>query len=210
MLKDILSGIGAVFGLRGGTREPAFALVARLPDGVEVRRYGKRIAAETDLPGNNAEAAPGTAFGVLFRYISGANDGARRVAMTVPVVRPAGSRIPMTAPVAQDGAARVMRFFLPAGMTEATAPVPTDPAVRIVTLPEETVAVLRFTGRAGAAELSDRQADLLGVLDRSPWLPVAPVQTWFYDPPFTIPYLRRNEVAVTVVPRNGHGPAASA
>jgi hypothetical protein len=38
-------------------------------------------------------------------------------------------------------------------------------------------------------------AALNAALDSSPWKPAGPVQAWFYDPPWTVPFLRRNEVA---------------
>ena len=80
----------------------------------------------------------------------------------------------------------------------ATLPVPNDPAVRLVEVPGETMAVLRFTGDRGAEAVAARQAELLRGLAGTAWVPRGAPVAWFYDPPWTLPWLRRNEVAVPV------------
>lgn len=180
--------------------EPRHVVVARLRDGVEVRRYAARLAAETEVPGDDAEARS-AAFRVLFAYIAGANAGAEKIAMTTPVATtPPAEKIAMTAPVeTAPGEGRVrMRFFLPARYTSTTAPRPTDGRVRLVPVPEETMAVLRFAGSAEAPELARRTAALRTALARTGWQPIGEPTILFYDPPFTLPLLRRTEAAVRV------------
>ncbi len=191
----------SVVGNRSGTEEPAYEVVGRA-GAAEIRRYGPRIAAETDIEGG-AEAARNDGFRRLAGYIFGGNHGAARIAMTAPVAQAPsdGTRIAMTAPVAQasSGAGRwTIRFFMPAEWTLATLPVPNDPAVRLVEVPGETVAVLRFSGDRGAGAVAAREAELLGSLAGSAWVPQGEPVAWFYDPPWTLPWLRRNEVAVRV------------
>ena len=196
-----------VVGVRDGTEEPAYTVVG-LVNGAEVRRYGPRLAAEVTVEGSEV-AARNAGFRPLARYIFGANEGAAKVAMTVPVAQaPAGEgrgeTIAMTAPVAQERAAGggwTIRFFMPAEYTLETLPKPKDPAVRIVTVPEETVAVRRFRGAPGPEEVAAQQARLLEALATGPWAPAGAPEAWFYDPPWTIPALRRNEVVVRVTPR---------
>ncbi len=114
-------------------------------DGVELRRYPRTVLVETTA------GDTGTAFGRLFRYLSGANDGGEgvatggtAVAMTAPVrtLLGEGATVAMTAPVRTDrgGGPVTMAFYLPASYTRETAPVPTDPAVRLVVEPARTVA----------------------------------------------------------------------
>jgi hypothetical protein len=128
--------------------------------------------------------------------------------MTAPVEID-GSRIAMTAPVetapaatASGEAGLVMRFTMPAGYTRATLPEPEDPRVRILEVPAETVAVLGFTGSTAAAAVAARQERLGAVLAGSPWKATGPAVALFYDPPWTLPFRRRNEVAVPVAPRD--------
>ena len=186
-----------VFGVRT-VAEPPFTVVDRPVDGVEVRRYAPRVAAEVRLaPGESGPER--RAFRLLFAYISGANAGAREIAMTAPVEQ-SGTAIAMTAPVetGQGDGGFVMRFFLPEGFTLATAPVPDDPRVVLVGLEAEHVAVRGFTGWWTGAGVVRRQADLVALLGETAWQPTGPPTAWFYDPPWTLPFFRRNEVAVPV------------
>ncbi len=153
LLASVLLGACSVVGIRSGTEEPAFSVVASFGE-VEIRRYEPRIAAETEVTGEE-EAARSEGFRRLAGYIFGANSRRDRIAMTAPVAQaPAGERIAMTAPVAQsggDGTWRI-RFFMPASYTMETLPVPNEATVSLVAVSEETVAVLRFSGitaRAG-------------------------------------------------------------
>jgi len=109
----------------------------------------------------------------------------------------------MTAPVAQAAAPAGWRiqFFLPASYTLATVPRPVDPRVSLVELPPRTYAVLTYTGDRSPAAAARSQSRLLRGLDATPWTPAGSPVSWFYDPPWTVPFLRRNEAAVEVVAR---------
>jgi len=155
------------------------------------------------------ESARSGAFRILFAYIAGANAGAEKIAMTAPVATaPPAETIAMTAPVeTAPGAGGVrMRFFLPARYTAATAPRPTDARVHLIPVPEETMAVLRFSGRGAEADLARSTAALRAVLAPTPWRPVAHPVILFYDPPFALPFLRRTEAAVRVERSGEAGP----
>ena len=129
---------------------------------MEVRRYDSRLAAEATVEAGSAEAGRNEAFRLLFNYISGANQGQSKVAMTAPVeVGAEAEKIAMTVPVetaAADYGRYTMRFFFPSAYTKATAPEPTDPRVRIVKLPEVTVAVRRFSGSWDEEQLERRKS----------------------------------------------------
>lgn len=116
--------------------------------------------------------------------------------MTAPVAQQPGQTLAMTAPVAQDGS--TIRFFLPAGVTVASAPRPLDDRVQIVDVPAEVVAVLRFSGSTGPDAVAARKVELMGALPGTAWVAAGVPFAWFYDPPWTLPPLRRNEVAVVV------------
>ena len=204
LLGSLLLGACSAFGIRSGTEEPRFTTVERLGS-VEIRRYAPRLAAETTVPGD-AYSARGEGFRRLAGYIFGGNAGRRRIDMTAPVAQSsaqAGERIAMTAPVAQAPATQasgeagwVIRFYLPATLTDP--PVPNDARVRVAPVPEETVAVLRFSGTATADAVAERTKALTAALSGSPWHASGEPVAWFYDPPWTLPPLRRNEVAVPV------------
>ena len=188
-MKDILyyaqlalESVVSVFGLRP-YEEPKYAVIGAA-QAAEIRRYAPRIAAEASVAGEG-EAASEAAFRALFGYISG------------------GEKIAMTTPVASRSSAGSMRmqFFLPARYSAETAPPPSDPRIRVLALPEATLAVVRFSGRGTPEAVAERRGELLAALASSGWRPVGEPVVLFYDPPFTIPFLRRNEVAVEVAPR---------
>lgn len=189
-----------VFGIRL-YEEPRYDVVNRVADRVEIRRYGPRLAAEVELPAGTA--ARNEAFQLLFAYIAGANQmsgaAGAKIAMTVPVELRDGERLAMTTPVqASDASGTVrMQFFLPERYRVDNAPTPRDPRVRLVAVPSETIAALRFSG--SGADFPRRQSELLGELQGSPWRPAGTPYALNYDAPFTVPFLRRNEAAVAVV-----------
>ena len=190
---------GSIVGIRSGTEEPSYTVERRIGD-VEIRRYGSRIAAETTIDANE-EAARNEGFRRLARYIFGGNKGGKKIAMTAPVAQEQGQKIAMTAPVAaQRGATGqwVIRFFMPSAQTMDTLPTPNDERVRLVHVPGEQMAVLRFSGAYKPEIVKARTEELLTTLrDNDVYAAGEPV-AWFYDPPWTIPFRRRNEVAVSV------------
>ncbi len=204
LLSGLLLTACSVVGVRSGTEQPRYDVVAHLADGVEIRRYAPRLAAETTVDGTEYSARS-TGFQRVAGYIFGANSGRARIAMTAPVaVAPArdGERLAMTAPVAQarDADGRwTIRFFLPASLAEADAPTPNDARVRVVAVPSETMGVLRYTGSISADAVASARARLLAALSGSAWTSQGEAVSWFYDPPWTLPPLRRNEAAVPVV-----------
>jgi hypothetical protein len=181
--------------------EPPFTLLDRV-ESIEIREYGPRLAAEADMaPGSGVQGGQYSAFMLLADFIFAKSRAGEQVAMTAPVaIERAAEPIAMTAPVAMEpgGAGGVMRFFMPAEYTIETLPKPGDDRVRIVTVPAQTLAVLRFAGEANDAEVAARKAELLAGLQESGWRPVGEPGLFGYDPPGTPPAERRNEVYVEV------------
>ena len=193
-----LGGVVAAVGAsnlyqRAATETVPYTVVARLDD-VELRRYPESTVVET-----TADSQP-AAFRRLFRYIAGANTGETEIEMTAPVEMSAGgATIAMTAPVEVGGAnENRMRFYLPEEYSTETAPQPTDDAVELVEMPERTLAVRRFSWRPTEERIEREKTALVDRLDESN-VPVAGEPFFMgYDAPWTLPFLRRNEVAVEV------------
>jgi hypothetical protein len=136
-------------------------------------------------------------------YIFGKNQRDDSIAMTAPVVQGrAGQKIAMTAPVAQSarctdvGEGWVIRFFMPSEWTMESLPKPDDQRVRLTEVPAETFAVLRFSGDRSPRAVADRTEELLGVLRTKDIDATGDASAWFYDPPWTLPMRRRNEIAI--------------
>ena len=171
-----------------------------LTDTIEIRQYGSRIAAETTVSGEKQKAL-NTGFRRLAGYIFGGNHRDTEIAMTAPVSQSAKEEIAMTAPVSQTGSAEdgwTVRFFMPSKWSMETLPEPDDETVRLVPVPPQTVAVLTFTGDRSAAAVAERSEELRTTLRDKGIEPVGETTAWFYDPPWTLPFRRRNEVVVGI------------
>jgi hypothetical protein len=203
MALAILGGLGNTVGIRAGTEEPRFSVVERV-GAIEIRHYGPRLAAEVEVSGPE-EAARSEGFRKVAGYIFGGNTGKASIAMTAPVSQSGGGAqtIAMTAPVAQaPGAGGTWRiqFYMPAKYTRESLPTPKDPSVRIVEVPAQDYAVLRFSGSRTAPAVAAKTQALKAALAGARWRIVGEPVAWFYDPPWTLPFLRRNEVAAPVAP----------
>lgn len=216
-LQDATENVLSVFGVRNHDKQPKYEVLEVLGEAIEVRRYAPRVAAQSIVKAASDREARERNFNILFRYISGQNDGGAKVAMTTPVenrvVADQGAKIAMTTPVDAEALGDnryAMRFFLPRAYTAETAPQPLDRRAEIVTLPEETFAAIRFSGAWSEQLFVEKRGVLMDAVRVSSWHPVGQATTYFYDPPFTPPFLRRNEVAVKVERVKGAANAAAA
>ena len=195
----LLSGCSA-FGIRSEFEQPPYVVAATLADQIEVRRYSQRVAVETTLDISDYDESRNAAFRLLFEYISGNNRADEAVAVVSP--SEVSAQVSMTAPVetwrSRTGDMR-MRFFLPPEFTLETAPQPKDPRVHLVKVVARLEAVLRFSGIATEDAVGKKTKDLLRALDQSSWRGVNEPVTYLYDPPWTILFFRRNEIAIPVV-----------
>jgi effector-binding domain-containing protein len=188
----------SIFGIRDQTEEPEYAVLDQIGD-IEIRQYRERLAADVVVRGDD-EVALNEGFRKLADFIFGKNAPEQKISMTAPVEQ-GRETIAMTAPVSQEaleGGTWRIRFFMPASYTVDTLPRPKSTDIEIVTVPSETYAVLRFSGRGDSRKFSEKRSSLLSDLASSVWRPVGQVKNWYFDPPWTIPWLRRNEVAVPV------------
>ncbi|MCA9773890.1 MAG: heme-binding protein [Myxococcales bacterium] len=167
----------------------------------EVRRYDDLVLVSTVATGPYGDASD-AAFRRLFDYISGENATREKVEMTAPVVQERkGEKVAMTAPVLQEASAEgwKMSFVLPASYTLATAPAPTDPAVRLESRPGEKVAVRRFSGLVGDRDINEEAAELRRWIELNGYEAASDeVRVARYNPPWTIPFLRRNEILIAI------------
>jgi hypothetical protein len=166
----------------------------------EVRDYKPQLLVET-VVNSSLEEAGNQAFQKLFRYISGANQSSRSIAMTAPVAQEArGEKIAMTAPVGQAKAPGgwAVSFMMPASYTLQTLPVPTDPSLTIRSIPARRMAVVRYTGTWSEARYLSHKTRLETWI-REKRLVVEGEPVWArYNPPFMPWFLRRNEILIPI------------
>jgi hypothetical protein len=198
--------MGMVFG-KSTVAEPSFKVLYEHSKSFEyeIRKYGERYAAEASYKGSDDSP-----FGILAKYIgvfgSPENEGTEAISMTAPVVMQSkATAIAMTAPVVEtedQAGQKTMQFILPAKYDSLeNIPKPTNPAVHIKTIPPQVGAVHRYSGSHSESRDREIATELATQLqndgvDVSVDYVLANYQFWAYNPPFTIPMLRRNELWV--------------
>lgn len=190
---------GGCSGIMGRYEEPTYTVVESRGE-IEVRQYPERLVAQVEMGGEREEAI-NNGFRAIADYIFGNNSPGEKIAMTAPVTQQkAGQKIPMTAPVTQQaqGDAWQVRFFMPSRYSLDTLPKPNNPQVQLQTVPAQKVVVIRFSGRWTEANLKKHLDELQArVKDRGLVTVGEPVMA-FYNPPWTLPFLRRNEIMLAL------------
>jgi DNA gyrase inhibitor GyrI len=178
--------------------QPKYTVITT-DDNIEIRDYPPMIVAEAEVSGERGTAIR-QGFRIIADYIFGNNVSSRKVAMTAPVTQQASEKIAMTAPVTEqaDGNSWRVRFIMPASYTMETLPKPNNPAVKLREVEAKRFAVIRFSGLAGADSLKQRTDQLTQFLKAKKLTAVSAPTYAFYNPPWTLPFFRRNEVMIEI------------
>ena len=185
------------------TEEPKYSLIEK--DGAfEVRAYDSKLIAEVVLDGEMSDATS-AGFRLLADYIFGNNTApsgkSEKISMTAPVtVENRSEKIAMTAPVAIQSEQKGWRvwFVMPSHFSLATLPKPNNPLVVIKPIAAKRYAVVRFSGWVDDEKMQAKVKEL------SAWLAVKKLtskgqpELARYNPPWTLPFLRRNEVMLEI------------
>ncbi len=185
--------------------EPKYSVIEKSGD-FELREYEPKIIAEVEVSGTMKKAS-NAGFRLIADYIFGNNtsqDGsAKKISMTAPVTMDSpkeskSEKISMTAPVNIEKTGKTWRvhFVMPSKYTLKTLPKPNNPAVKIRQIKGSKYAVIRFSGFAGDAKVAAKTADLKKWLADKNIKPVGEPELARYDPPWTLPFMRRNEVMI--------------
>jgi hypothetical protein len=203
MLSRLFSALFILFfaGSTMATEEPEYTVIEK-SGAFELRTYSPMIVAETLVSGS-LDKASSSGFRLIADYIFGNNTSSsglnEKISMTAPVTMEPGSEIiKMTAPVSmeQTDAKWRVHFVMPGQYTLDTLPKPNNPAVTLREVPASNYAVIRFSGFAGEDKIARKTADLMAWLDSKSITPTGKPQLARYNPPWTLPFLRRNEVLV--------------
>lgn len=164
--------------------EPEYEILAEAAD-YEIRRYAPYIVAEVDVGGQSADRE---GFRVLAGYIFGDNDDSEKMQMTAPVES--------LAP--EDTGQMTYRFVMESKYTLDSLPEPNNDRIRLRERPARIVAVRKFSGRWGDANVANNETQLLSDLAEDGVELSGTLELARYNSPFTPWFLRRNEVMVPV------------
>jgi effector-binding domain-containing protein len=185
------------------TQEQKYVVEKTFPN-FEIRRYEPCVLADVTVA-TNFQSAGNTAFGSLIGYISGSNQPNEKIAMTSPVIQEASTidsptKIAMTSPVIQEASkdSQIVSFVMPAGMTIADMPLPTNSKVSLRQMPEQLVAASKFTGRWTESAYDRQLVQLKQQLSVNGISEIGPPRFARFDPPWTPWFLRRNEIQIPI------------
>jgi hypothetical protein len=163
-----------------------------------LRKYSSYLVAETEIEGQFDEVST-IGFKRLAAYIFGDNVGVHEATSEISSQKKP-EMIAMTTPVGLEARAGkyVVTFSMPSSYTLTTLPVPNDKTVVIKSLPERTCAVIEFSGTCGETHYRAYLNEL------NDWIAARNLKKLSepifarYNPPWTLPFLRRNEILIPV------------
>ena len=198
LLSSLLLAGCSVLGKR--TAEEAQYTVLKSDGEYELRRYEPMIIAETTMEGDYRSTS-GKTFSKLASFIFGANKSESSIDMTAPVLQEQGSEeIAMTAPVIQkkSGEKWVTAFVMPHTYTIETIPKPLDQGIVLREIPGSKVATIRYSGLHSEKNINKYSEKLNKWIIDNGYRPASRPRAASFDPPWTLPFLRRNEVHIDI------------
>jgi DNA gyrase inhibitor GyrI len=182
----------------GNVEQPDYKLVTSKGN-IEIRDYPPMILAEVEVSGERKQAIK-EGFKILADYIFGNNTSNKKKEMTTPVTNELSEKIAMTAPVIQKQHKDKwkVRFVMPKKYNLETLPKPNSKDVVLIPLPARRFAVIRFSGFADDENIMLHTEQLESFILAEKLKPIEGPNLAFYNPPWTLPFLRRNEVMIEI------------
>lgn len=179
--------------------EPKFTVLEKTPP-FELRLYAPMILAEVQVGGDLDEASS-QGFRLIAGYIFGQNQLSQKIEMTAPVaLEQQGAKIAMTAPVSIESHSgqSTVSFVMPSEYTLETLPKPLNPKVQIREIPQVKRAVIEFSGFYNSQKVAEKTLELEQWMQSMNLVPVGAPKFARYNPPWTLPFMRRNEIMIDV------------
>lgn len=204
-IKIAVLGICAALSSTGcqSIEEPSYKVVIK-EGSFQVRDYEPYIIAEV-IVDENLEDAGNSAFRTLFGYISGGNTSKSKIEMTAPVTqKKVSEKLSMTKPVTQVVSEKgyAVSFTMPASKTMDNLPKPDDDNITLRTIASRRMAAVVYSGSWSKLRYDDHLKKLEAWIKEKD-LSAQGDPVWArYNPPFTIPILRRNEILIPITKTN--------
>ena len=181
--------------------EPKYTIISKKTS-YELRQYSDYIVAEVEVSWNQNDALNNW-FRLLAWYIFGWNKASNSIAMTAPVSETEleSTQIAMTVPVSETQTSankRIVQFSMPSKYTLDSLPEPNDSRVQLKEIPWYKAAVLSYTWYATEKRVASKKEKLKKLLKENNIEIIWEMTSAQYNPPFSFPLLRRNEMIVRV------------
>ena len=201
--KSVLVFIALTFtGAVMATEEPKYAVLEK-ESPFEIRSYAPMIIAEVQVEGDLDEASS-QGFRLIAAYIFGQNQINEKIAMTAPVTvedqSAKSGKIAMTTPVGIESNAGkwTVSFVMPVEYSMETIPKPINPQVQLRQIPAVKKAVISFSGFYNTQKVAEKTLELEQWMKSRNLHSVGSPNFARYNPPWTLPFMRRNEVMLTL------------
>lgn len=148
---------------------------------IQIRQYPELVIANVRVEGERYQSI-NDGFRILADYIFGDNSGKQNIAMTAPVMQ------------TEDKNEWIVQFIMPSGMTKTNLPTPDDKRIFLTTLPPTKFIVIQFNGMATDRNLSAHAQHLKDYIAKHELKATGKIIYGFYNPPWILPFLRRNEI----------------
>jgi hypothetical protein len=166
---------------------------------IEIRQYEPMIIAEVEVDGKREDAI-GDGFRLLADYIFGDNTVQQVISMTAPVQQKENQKIAMTAPVQQQSTGKSWRmsFVMPSKYSMDSLPVPNNNHVRLKEILTKKFVVIEFSGTNSNENVTEHENQLINYIEANQIKINGSPKYAFYNPPWSLPFLRRNEVMIEI------------
>ena len=166
---------------------------------IEIRQYEPMIIAEVEVDGKREDAIR-DGFRLLADYIFGNNTVQQVISMTAPVQQKENQKIAMIAPVQQQsmGKSWRMSFVMPSKYSMDSLPVPNNNRVRLKEILTKKFVVIEFSGTNSNENVTEHENQLMNYIEANQINIIGSPKYAFYNAPWTLPFLRRNEVMIEI------------
>lgn len=180
----VFIGIVAVGPIMNNVETPNYEIL-KSQGNIEIRRYNPMLVAEVQMSGNRKDAIV-NGFRILVNYIFGNNVSSKAIAMTAPVQQQS------------IGDNWKISFVMPSQYTMETLPKPLSDSVTLKVITAKNFVVITFSGTNLDENLQEHENILLEHIKSTDFLVVGSPKYAFYNPPWTPPFMRRNEIMIEI------------
>lgn len=184
------AGLAAWGPIVSNVEQAKYTVVEKISN-IEIRDYMEMVVAENRQSGERRQTI-NSGFRKVAGYIFGGNSETREIAMTAPVMQ---QRIETAGDKPGEWS---VRFVMPSEHTMETLPRPSDSSVTVSEVGPARYAVIRFSGMAHDDDLSDKLQRLRDFIKERKLAEKGEPVYAFFNPPWTLPFLRRNEIMIEV------------
>ena len=198
IVATILFGALATGPIMSNVETPSYKVI-QSKGKIEIREFDPMVIAEVQVVGRRKDAIS-SGFKLLADYIFGNNISQENIDTTATIQRPASEKIAMTAPVQQQlsNDSWLVSFVMPSEYSLEDLPKPKNIEVKLKNVPVKRFVTIRFSGTSSDENLAKHKKLLVEFIKTNGISVTGASKYAFYNPPWTLPLMRRNEVMFEV------------